>query len=75
MSRRLRQTIADNPMALDPLQIKIPTQLPSDERKAAVGPPIIDWRKTIATPCPGTMTSSNVVKAKEGRLVISCDTY
>jgi hypothetical protein len=66
--------IADKPIALEPLQIKIPTQFPSDERKAAEGPPIIDWRKTIATPCPGTITRSSVVKAKEGRLAISSDT-
>ena len=42
--------IADKPMALEMLQIKIPMQFPSDERSAAVGPPIIDWRNTIATP-------------------------
>ena len=42
--------IADKPMALEMLQIKIPMQFPSDERSAAVGPPIIYWRNTIATP-------------------------
>jgi len=33
---------ADRPIALDMVQIKIPRQFPSEERKAAFGPPIID---------------------------------
>jgi hypothetical protein len=37
-----RVKIADSPIALDTLQIKMPRQFPSDERKAALGPPIID---------------------------------
>jgi hypothetical protein len=42
--------IADRPMALETLQIKIPAQFPMEERNAAFGPPTIDCRKTIATP-------------------------
>jgi hypothetical protein len=45
-----RVKIADSPTALEVLHTKIPRQLPSDERNAADGPPIIDCRKTIATP-------------------------
>jgi hypothetical protein len=37
-----RVKIADSPIALDTLQIRIPRQFPIDERKAALGPPIID---------------------------------
>jgi hypothetical protein len=33
-----RVKIADSPIALDTLQIKIPRQFPSDERTAALGP-------------------------------------
>ena len=40
MSERVK--IADNPMALETLQIRMPKQFPIDERKAAFGPPIID---------------------------------
>jgi hypothetical protein len=42
--------MAERPMALEILQIRIPAQLPIDDKKAVLGPPIIDWRKTIATP-------------------------
>jgi hypothetical protein len=37
-----RVKIADSPIALDKLQIKIPRQFPIDESRAAFGPPIID---------------------------------
>jgi hypothetical protein len=37
-----RVKIADNPMALEVLHTMIPRQLPSDERNAADGPPMID---------------------------------
>ena len=65
--------IADKPMALETLQTTIPKQLPSDERNAAEEPPIIDCLKTIATPCPGTITSKSVARANEGKLLSSCD--
>jgi hypothetical protein len=63
-----RVKIAESPIALDTLQIKIPRQFPSDERKAAFGPPMIDWRRTMATPCPGIITNKAVATINEGRL-------
>jgi hypothetical protein len=59
--------MADSPMALETLQINIPAQFPMDERNAAFGPPIIDCRKTIATPWPGIITNKVVARMKEGR--------
>lgn len=41
---------ADNPMALETLQIIIPRQFPIEDKSAALGPPMIDWRSTMATP-------------------------
>jgi hypothetical protein len=67
--------IADNPTALETLHVMIPTQLPIEERKAALGPPIIDCRKTIATPWPGTITNKVVATIKDGRLFNSSDIF
>jgi len=60
--------IADNPIALEILHVRIPAQLPSDDIKAALLPPRIDCRKTIATPWPGTITNNKVATAKAGML-------
>gem|GEM_PF-6455920 len=60
--------IADSPTALEKLHMRIPAQLPRAERKAALLPPRIDCRKTIATPWPGTITNNKVAKAKAGML-------
>jgi hypothetical protein len=37
-------------MALDVAHVRMPTQLPIAERNAALLPPSIDCRKTMATP-------------------------
>jgi hypothetical protein len=37
-----RVKIAESPIALDTLQMRIPKQFPRDERNAAFGPPIMD---------------------------------
>jgi hypothetical protein len=63
-----RVKIAESPIALDTLQMRIPKQFPRDERNAAFGPPIMDWRKTIATPWPGIITNKAVAKTNEGKL-------
>lgn len=66
--------IADSPIALEKLQINIPAQLPMEERKAAFGPPIMDWRKTMATPWPGIITNKVVARINEGRFSKSVTT-
>ena len=66
--------IADSPIALETLQINMPAQFPMDERNAALGPPTIDWRKTIATPWPGIITNKVVARIKEGRFPKSVTT-
>jgi hypothetical protein len=62
------EKIADNPTALEILQVRIPAQFPSAVKKADLLPPRIDWRSTIATPCPGTITNKRVANAKAGIL-------
>jgi hypothetical protein len=37
-----RVKTAESPIALDTVQINMPKQFPIEERKAALGPPIID---------------------------------
>jgi hypothetical protein len=58
--------MADKPIALEIVQVSMPAQFPNADENAALLPPSMDCRKTIATPCPGTMTSSKVVSANAG---------
>ena len=55
--------------------MRIPAQFPKEESKAAFGPPMIDCRKTIATPCPGIITNRAVAKTKDGRFTKRADIF
>ena len=58
--------MADKPIALEIDHRKIPAQLPIADSKAALLPPVIDCLRTMATPCPGTITKRRVAPAKAG---------
>ena len=60
------EKIAESPIALRVPQMKRPRLFPMIEYSAALEPPKIDCRKTIATPWPGTAARRNVVNTKVG---------
>jgi hypothetical protein len=55
-------------MPLEIVHVRIPAQLPIAEKNAALLPPRMDCRKTIATPWPGNITKRRVAIAKAGML-------